>query len=256
MDSPLNDKLRQIIRDKKTNLAFSCDVTKRNDLVDLAKRVGEHICVLKTHIDVVEDYSRDLNDELVYLAKEHNFLLFEDRKFADIGNTVQLQYDKGIYRIADWANYVNAHAVPGDGIIDGLEATAATKTTADGRPRGLLLLAQMSSKGTLATGDYTTKVVEMAKRHAGFCCGFIGNGAVPDELRRLRALAGPEFIIMAPGVQLGAPEGKLGQQYTAPSAAIAAGADVVIVGGGIYKAADPADAAKRHKEDAWSAVRQ
>lgn len=56
------------------------------------------------------------------LAKRHNFLLMVDRKFADIGNTVSLQYGKGVFKISSWADLVTAHTLPGRSILQGLKS--------------------------------------------------------------------------------------------------------------------------------------
>jgi orotidine-5'-phosphate decarboxylase len=53
---------------------------------------GQH----QTHIDIVEDFDQHLIEELVTLSKEHEFLIFEDRKFGDIG---MVKNDNCIHRL-------------------------------------------------------------------------------------------------------------------------------------------------------------
>ncbi len=37
----------------------------------------------------------------------------EDRKFGDIGNTQELQYRGGMYKISHWADLVTSHVIAG-----------------------------------------------------------------------------------------------------------------------------------------------
>ena len=225
--------------EKKTNLAIAADVTTKAELLDIADKLGSEICVLKTHIDIITDFDQYLAHELMRLAQTRNFMIFEDRKFADIGNTVALQYEKGIYHIADWADIVNAHTVPGPGIIDGLKQVGMSKG------RGLLLLAEMSSKGTLAQGEYTQKTLEMAQNNKDFVIGFITMKKLLDD---------PCFINMTPGVKLAAGGDTLGQQYNTPENVIEKnGSDIIIVGRGIYEASDPVAEARKYREAGWRA---
>lgn len=242
-------KLLQLMDDKQTNLALANDATNPKNFLELADKIGPEIAILKTHIDAVENFTPKITEQLTSLAKQHNFLIFEDRKFADIGNTVKLQYEKGIYQIVKWADFVNAHIVPGPGIIEGLKTIADEQN----EPRGLILLAQMSSKGNLATNEYTRKAIELAEQYADFVVGFIGNGGQVEELKKLTADLNPRFIVFTPGVKLGGGGDALKQQYTTPADVINAGSDVIIVGRGIYGADNPLDSAKKHRQAAWQA---
>lgn len=223
--------------EKKTNLCIAADVTSSRDLFDIAEGLGREICLLKTHIDILEDFTPEVSRRLIEIAKKHNFLIFEDRKFADIGHTVARQYRDGIYHISDWSDITNAHIIPGPGIIEGLKGVGLPKG------RGLLLLAQMSSKQTLAVGEYTSQAVKWALEHADFVIGFICTQKLTDE---------PAFIHMTPGVKLTGGSDSLGQQYLTVKTVIEElGSDIIIVGRGIYEADDPQRAAQLYREAGW-----
>src|SRR3989344_2067276 len=250
--NPAAKKLLQLMEEKQSNLVFANDETDPEKFLEITDKIGPEIAVFKTHIDVIENFTPAIIDQLRSLKKEHQFMIFEDRKFADIGNTVILQYEKGIYHIVEWADFVNAHVVPGPGIIEGLREVGMKQK----EPRGLILLVQMTPEGNLATDEYMQKGVEMAKQYDDFVVGFIGNGGDVTELKKLSALSDPRFIIFTPGVKIGGGGDTLKQRYTTPAEVIAAGSDLLIVARGISSADDPLAAAKEYRRIGWEAYRE
>ncbi|XP_071978229.1 uridine 5'-monophosphate synthase isoform X2 [Engystomops pustulosus] len=236
---PMAKRLLLLMEKKRSNLCVSADVTDAAELLRLAAELGPSICLLKTHVDILEDFTPDVSSQLRALALQHDFLIFEDRKFADIGNTVKHQYQGGIFRISSWADVVNVHAVPGPGVVHGLQEV--------GEPlgRGCLVIAEMSSKGSLATGPYTKAAVQLAEDHPSFVFGFIAGGKVSEQ---------PQFLHLTPGVQMQPGGDSLGQQYQTPhDVIINKGSDIIIVGRGILSSSRRHEAADMYRRAGWEA---
>lgn len=244
--SPLAARLFNLMETKKSNLCASVDVTTTKEFLSLIDKLGPYICLVKTHIDIIDDFTYEGTIlPLIELSKKHQFLIFEDRKFADIGNTVKHQYSGGVYKIAKWSDITNAHGVTGEGIVKGLKEAAAETTE---EPRGLLMLAELSSKGAIAHGKYTEETVEIAKSDKEFVIGFIAQNDMGgrDE--------GFDWIIMTPGVGLDDKGDSLGQQYRTVDEVISNGTDVIIVGRGLFgKGRDPTVEGERYRKAGWKA---
>lgn len=237
--NPTAKKLLAVIQQKESNLSLAADVTTSDKLLALADACGPYISVLKTHIDIIEDFTPSLIPQLKSIADKHHFLIFEDRKFADIGTTVRQQYQGGVYHIADWADIINAHSLPGPGIVTGLAEIGLSKQ------RGLLLLAEMSSANHLFSHEYTERTRVMAEEHAEFVFGYISQHRLSPD---------PAWIYFTPGIQFTEKTALHGQQYNDPHTAIVKnGTDIIIVGRGIFQADAPELEAKKYRDAGWQA---
>ncbi|CAF1554243.1 unnamed protein product [Adineta ricciae] len=232
-----------ILKEKKTNLCLSADLPSLDEIIELSKQIGPNICMLKIHCDILNDFSMEKILQLKEISRKFNFLLLEDRKFADIGNTVKSQYTKGLFQISQWADLVTVHILPGEGIVEALEQAAQSIN----EPRGCLLIAQMSSKGALTDNEDYVKV-QCAKKYSNFVIGFISQSRLTTD---------NQFLHCTPGIHLNNTGDQLGQQYVTPRQAIdGRGADILIVGRAILDSINRVKTAEEYQEEGYRVYEQ
>ncbi|XP_057658166.1 uridine 5'-monophosphate synthase [Diorhabda carinulata] len=233
-------KLFQIMQQKRTTLCVAADVLSTTELLNLAEQVGPNICALKTHIDILQDFHQNLIGPLQEISQRHNFILFEDRKFADIGKTVEYQYSKGIYQISCWAPLVTVHSLMGRGALDAIKGS---KGLVD---RGVFLLAEASADGNLINENYIATTLKIAEEYSELVAGIVCQNPL--------FLHNPGFIQLCPGVQIDNRVDDLGQKYNSPDTVVLEkGADIAVVGRGITKASDPVTASELYRKLLWEA---
>jgi orotidine-5'-phosphate decarboxylase len=184
----------------------------------------------------------------VELARKRDVRVFLDLKFHDIPNTVA-----GAVREATRLGVfmLNVHASGG---VAMMRAAAESARTAAGdfkvssRPLvlGVTVLTSLDRRALETEvgvpAPLERHAVQLAERARE--AGLDGVIASPQEIRVLRLAMGPRFTIVTPGVRPAGPAGDDQVRIATPSAAVAAGADYLVVGRPITQAPDPAAAAR------------
>jgi orotidine-5'-phosphate decarboxylase len=162
--------------------------------------------------------------------------VFLDLKLHDIGNTVA-QGVKSVARLN--ASFLTVHAYP-----------QTMKAAVEARDGGLHILAVtvLTSYGDadLAAAGYDFTVSELVAERAAQARDIGVDGIVCSaaEAPNLRTIVGTKLALVTPGIRpMGAEAGDQKRIMT-PAAAIAAGADYLVVGRPIIAAADPKAAAQ------------
>lgn len=240
---PVTTKLLDIAQKKKSNLIFSADVNTKEELLHLARETGDHICALKTHIDILHDFDKDLVKELRDIANEKGFLLFEDRKYSDIGNTVKSQFVSNHYDVSSWADMVTVHLTAGASLVDALADTGKLDQTA------LIAIVGLSSSDTLTDQAYIQRAMEIVIDKKEYFSGIVAqNNLLGKEAGLLQ---------YTPGINISVKGDKHGQTYNTPTKAFSTkGSDIIIVGRGIYQSEDPKETAKQYQEQGWKAYQE
>jgi orotidine-5'-phosphate decarboxylase len=173
--------------------------------------------------------------------------LFLDLKFHDIPNTVA-----GAVRAAVHMRprIVNVHASGGRAMMQAA-AEAAREAAEDAevaRPLvlGVTVLTSLDD-GDLREVGQTGPSAAQVERLALLArdCGLDGVVCSPREIELLRRACGPEFILLVPGIRPAWAARGDQKRVMTPAAAVAAGADYLVIGRPITRADDPLAAARR-----------
>lgn len=225
---PIAQKLLRLTKKKQSNLILSGDLNTSKELLKLLEKIGDHIVVLKLHIDIIKDFSFDFIKELKLIANQKEFLLMEDRKFSDISSIQEAQFKNGIYKISSWADMITSHVISGENSLNSFD------------PCGVVGIVEMSSKGSLTDSHYISKALEIIKKTANVFA-VIAQSNMPKNL-----------LLMTPGVNLDMQFDNKGQQYNTPEQVFSNyQSDFIIVGRGIYKNSNPKQQAEYYKNIAW-----
>tara|TARA_Y100000590_G_C15744805_1_gene1021558 strand:- start:1767 stop:2444 length:678 start_codon:yes stop_codon:yes gene_type:complete len=210
--------IKDIIKEKNTRLCFSADFTTQNELFKWIDLVGPHICILKTHVDILDDFDSNFIEKILEKKEKYNFLILEDRKFADIGKTFEKQLFGGIYKIGLWADIITIHGICADGMLSILSNQTKYKS-----PK-TLIVAQMSSIGNIIDSKYSYNCYDIAKKYSNIVIGFISQHNLFND---------NNFLILTPGININA-KNEQDQQYRTPQEVLKSDSDIIIVGSAIY----------------------
>lgn len=212
------------------------DVPDAPDALALVSRLEGTCRWFKVGLELFVAAGPAVLDPLV--ARGHS--VFLDLKFHDIPNTVA-----GAVRSAArlGARMLTLHAAGGPAML------AAARGALDGiaNPPQLLAVTVLTSMDraqlqAIGVGRTPADQVELLAR-AGLDAGIRGFVCSPEEVARLRALTGPQGVLVIPGIRPGgAPVGDQ-KRIATPADALRQGASYLVVGRPITQAPDPAAAA-------------
>ena len=226
----------------RDRLIVALDVSTLGEAERIIDQLGDAVSFYKIGYQLVLEGGLPLASALVAAGKR----VFLDLKLHDIGNTVARGVD-GAARLG--ATFLTVHAYP---------QTMRAAVEARGATLKILAVTVLTSynDADLAEAGYGVGVAQLAADRAtrAKTIGVDGLVCSPEEAAALRAIVGHDLILVTPGIRpAGAARGDQ-KRIATPAAAIAAGADFLVVGRPIVEAQDPRAAAEAIIEEIAAAA--
>lgn len=215
------------MNEPRERLIVALDVSSIDAARAMVARLGEAVTFYKIGYQLAFAGGLDYARELVQSGKR----VFVDLKLHDIGSTVAAGV-KSVARLG--ASFLTVHAYP-----------QVMQAAVQARENNLQLLAvtvlTSLNDANLVEAGYATTVAALAARRAAQARAIGVDGLVcsPEEVGDLRRIVGDRLTLVTPGIRPAGADVGDQKRVATPAAAIAAGADYLVVGRPIIAAPDP-----------------
>lgn len=213
------------------------DFADGSEALALAAQLSPAYCGLKVGKELFTAAGPELVSDLV----ARGFRVFLDLKFHDIPNTVASACAVAS-RLGVWM--LNVHASGGPAMLAAARKAIDDTAKLHGRPAPMLIavtvLTSLSAIDLTAIGVAATpaeqvlRLARLARQN-----GLDGVVCSAQEATVLREACGPSFKLVTPGIRPASVGAHDHARAMTPESAIAAGADYLVIGRAVTRAADP-----------------
>lgn len=217
------------------HLIVALDVPNRAQALDMVERLEGNIRWFKVGLELYLAEGRGI----VEAVRERGHEVFLDLKLHDIPNTVASAVRTAS---ASGASLLTLHAAGGPVMLAAAKE-AAEKLTHKPRLLAVTVLTSMDAAQLHATGIATTpaeQVIRLAEMAT--TAGIDGLVCSPEEIVGIRSSRAEDALLVVPGIRPADSEKGDQNRIATPGDAIRRGANMLVVGRPITRAADPASA--------------
>lgn len=210
-------------------IIVALDVETAEEARGLVQRLEGSVQFYKVGMELYASAGPAFVGELVNSGKK----VFLDMKFYDISETVKRAVAQVAKRGVTFLTVHGSRAV--------MQAAAEGRGSSDLKILGVTVLTSFDQSDLEQMGypSSVSDLVELRVRNA-VEAGIDGVVCSPLEVKRVRGIAGPDALLVTPGVRSAGAAAGDQKRVATPAEAVASGASYLVIGRQVTRAADPA----------------